>query len=510
MPDYPDPNGGRMQAANDQEAAAQGWSPSMGTFGSDTYPNADLSGGTPAIGPSGPGGGGGGLGAISAGFAASAGMTQKQLDEQIREFDQTLEWQKQQWREKGLPELAIEQRAQDLEEQKFAELTSQAGRQQSWVEEQGRRQAALAEKAQADTNAIATGQLGVQQGQLQVQQGQLGVSQGQLGLDTLKTAATLTGPADWIKAANFNRGVAQSNLPSFISSLLSGQSTAPVAGVAPGSSMSAPNTMGNMAQRLGAGAGTVSAATPYTPVTAGYAPANYRAPVTPTQQFVGKANGEIGQVMSDGSIRGFQNMADFIAAGGSPAMAQSILSSPMDGPSFDMQASRYIQSQAGGPLTTQTPEQAWAAADPGTRAIYAQYNGGDAGGMAKYWRDVQGSLAAAQPATAQSVAAGSTATPTQGGTAAPGAGYNQSIMPAMAGFYAGAPSNDVSNSTNALARVYASGGASLGPQQLEGLTPTELSMFTGGGSDVGADVNGFLDQYKKSRIGQSAAMPGVT
>jgi hypothetical protein len=56
--------------------------------------------------------------------------------------------------------------------------------------------------------------------------------------------------------------------------------------------------------------------------------------------------------------------------------------------------------------------------------------------------------------------------------------------------------------------VYAAGGQALGPQQLEGLTPTELSMFQGGGSDVGADVPGFMAQYQRSRIGQSAAQPG--
>jgi hypothetical protein len=57
----------------------------------------------------------------------------------------------------------------------------------------------------------------------------------------------------------------------------------------------------------------------------------------------------------------------------------------------------------------------------------------------------------------------------------------------------------------ALRDVYSRGGQSLGPQQLEGLTSSEMSMFQGGGGSVGADVPGFMEQYKRSRIGQSAS-----
>jgi hypothetical protein len=45
MPTYPNPAGGSMQAANDTAARAQGWTPSMGTFGANTYPSGDGGGG---------------------------------------------------------------------------------------------------------------------------------------------------------------------------------------------------------------------------------------------------------------------------------------------------------------------------------------------------------------------------------------------------------------------------------------------------------------------------------
>ena len=101
-----------MQAANDADAASKGWTPSMGTFGTATYP--DGSGGS-----SSGGGGGGGvsptvtaqsgqqlaaginslLGAIASGnkqafdeavrqFNVSSGLDQSKFDESIRQFNQ--------------------------------------------------------------------------------------------------------------------------------------------------------------------------------------------------------------------------------------------------------------------------------------------------------------------------------------------------------------------------------------------------------------------------------------
>jgi hypothetical protein len=338
---YPDPKGGSMEVADRAEAESRGWTPSMGTFGINSDPNSGGGGG----------GGGGGqqqqqqqdpdLSAIMAGFAASSGFSIKQLEEQKRQFDETLNWQKQMWQQQGLPQLAIQQRAQDLEERKFTELSGLSQRQQGWVEEIGRRQAALAEKTQAEANAIA--------------QGQLGLGQSQLGLQTLQAAANLSGPSDWIKAANFTRGVGQTNLPAFIQQLLTGQSTVPLGGATPGQQMSAPATLGGLANQMGAG-------------------------------------------------------------------------------TVDMQ---------------QAADGTWRAPDaqtPGT-------------GTPSY-------LASAQAG--------------QGGAA-------------------------VDQAAQQLRNVYAAGGGALGPQQLEGLTPTEMDMFTGGGASVGADVPGFLTQYKRSRIGQKSA-----
>jgi hypothetical protein len=259
------------------------------------------------------------LSAIRAGLQASSGLSIKQLDEQMREFDAQLEWQKQMWQQQGLPQLAIQQRAADLEQAKFEQLAAQATRQQGFTEEIGRRQAALAEKAQADANAVAQGQLGVAQGQL-------GLGQSQLGLDTLKTAATLTGPSDWLRATAFSRGVASdANLPEFVRRLMTGQSTAVMGGPQPGATPSAPLTLGGLA----------------------------------------------GQVTSGGDVASAANAADSVR------------------------------------------------------------------------------------------------------------------------------------------RLFAQGGQALAPQAMEGLSSTEKSMFTGAGSDLGFDVPGFMANYDRSRIGQSAATPGV-
>src|SRR5437870_520311 len=84
-----------------------------------------------------------------------------------------------------------------------------------------------------------------------------GAGQTQLGLATRKTAATLTGPAEWIRATNYARGVQQTNLPDFINRLLTGQGTAALGGPAPGTSMSSPQSMINLANQVsGVGGGS--------------------------------------------------------------------------------------------------------------------------------------------------------------------------------------------------------------------------------------------------------------
>src|SRR5262249_13797557 len=159
--------------------------------------NSMPSGGNPSSQPSN-NGGSPDLSAYVAAMQASSGFSIKQLEEQKREFDATLDWQKQQRQQQGLPEFAIQQRAQDLEEAKFGELQRSAlvseGLQQQAQDLQKQVQLGQLSISQAQEQLqeyVQKGQLAIAQQnqalQEKVQMGQLGVSQGQLGLDTLKT-----------------------------------------------------------------------------------------------------------------------------------------------------------------------------------------------------------------------------------------------------------------------------------------------------------------------------------
>jgi hypothetical protein len=53
--------------------------------------------------------------------------------------------------------------------------------------------------------------------------------------------------------------------------------------------------------------------------------------------------------------------------------------------------------------------------------------------------------------------------------------------------------------------IYAAGAHQLAPGSLEQLTPTERSLFTSGISAAGGDADTFLDQYRRSRIGQGVS-----
>ena len=387
-----DPGEGSYDSAADYNADSAGTSWGSGlntTYGSGNtgnsssmYGNTDMSG-------------------IMKGFAESSGFSIKQLEEQKRQFDETLNWQKQMWTNQGLPQLAIQQRVQDLEERKFAELTGQATRQQNWVEEIGKRQAALAEKAQTDANAIAQGQLGVAQGglelQREIQRRQAAVAEQGLGLDVLKTQASLSGPSNWIQAANFSRGVGAGNLPGFVNQLLSGQNTSVLGGPQPGMQQSSPLSLMSMASQYGQ-----------------------------QPQQMAAMQGKTGQGMLPGQT-----------AGGGPIME--------GGPGVINQLNAQQDQFAGQGLSDQQRQVA-----------------------------MQNAAQASQDQT-RPQAAGSNPVP-----------------------------SDTDVAAAQLKSVYAKGGAALGPQQLEGLTKTEMDMFTGGGGAVGADVPGFLAQYERSRIGQKS------
>ncbi len=224
MPVYPNPAGGEMTVANRADAIAQGWTPSMGTFGSRSAEPA--------------GGGGGAGGAVvpqdaGAGptpaqvqfMAAQGTMTQKELDERKRQFDQNLAWTKQMWEQQGLPQLVIQQKAAQLQQDEFL-----------FQQQMSQRQQALAEVT------------GI---------GGLGLQQQQTALDALKTAASLGGPENFIQAANYARGVQQTQVPAFMQNLVSGVGAPAATG---GIGLSAPQTFGGIAARLGGG-GTTTAPT---------------------------------------------------------------------------------------------------------------------------------------------------------------------------------------------------------------------------------------------------------
>lgn len=187
MPVYPDPNGGEMVVANRAEAEARGWTPSMGTFGVRSDPGAGGGGGGGMPAQTAPGLGGSQQAILDA-FKASSGFSLQDLAERKRQFDATLEWQKQMWANQGMPELQIRQQAQALAQQEFEAQNAIA--QQNLL---------LAQRSQG----------------FQEEMGRAG-----LGLDYLKTAASMGGPADVFQAADFTRGVAQSgNAPAFLQAL---------------------------------------------------------------------------------------------------------------------------------------------------------------------------------------------------------------------------------------------------------------------------------------------------
>lgn len=202
-----------MVVANRADAIAKGWTPSMGTFGVRSEDGSGGGGGggsDPAQSAAGMGSLGQQIGqqitaAMTPFSQATSGVTAAQLAEQKRQFDATLEWQKQMWANQGMPQLEIQQRAQ-----------------------------ALAEKAQADQQAIAQGNLALSQKQQAAQESQFGQTFGlqqqqeafneamgrsNLGLDYLKTAASMGGPADVFQSDDFIRGAQSAGAPAFLTAL---------------------------------------------------------------------------------------------------------------------------------------------------------------------------------------------------------------------------------------------------------------------------------------------------
>lgn len=142
-------------------------------------------------------------------YADTAGFSIKDLQEKARQFDATLEFDKQKWREQGLPEVQIEQRAQALRE---------------WQAEQD----------------------------IALQEQQLGISRGQLGLSYLQAASQMGGPASVFQQADFLRGARQrGDVPGFLGSLAANTQLPAFTGA--GNATMIPQTAAGLSLQLGGG-----------------------------------------------------------------------------------------------------------------------------------------------------------------------------------------------------------------------------------------------------------------
>lgn len=215
MPTYPNPAGGSMQAANDADAKSKGWSPSMGSFGINTYP--DSSGGGPSTpsAPQTPTTPGGinqaqldqAKADILGGFKESSGFSREQLAESKRQFDEQMALAERTWVRQGLPQLEIQKRLADLEDEKF----------------------------KADLEMARANQ----------------------GLEYLKTSASLVGPADVFQSIDFNRGAQQrGDVPIFLNALQ--RNTQMPAFQSAGSVPQLPQTAAGIASRLTGGGATTA------------------------------------------------------------------------------------------------------------------------------------------------------------------------------------------------------------------------------------------------------------
>lgn len=202
MPLYPDPAGGSMEAANDADAASKGWTPSMGTFGINTYPDSGGGGG----GSSGGGGGGTDLSALQNFFGQTAGFSREELAEKVRQFNEQMALVERQWEREGKSRLQIDVDMQALR------------------------------KYQAEQDVAQ--------------------QRASLGLQYLTTASQMGGPADYYQQSDFLRGAqANSDVPLLLRALATNTSLPAFAGA--GATTPAPQTVqGLTAQLTGSAAPT--------------------------------------------------------------------------------------------------------------------------------------------------------------------------------------------------------------------------------------------------------------
>lgn len=208
-----------MEVANEAEARERGWTPSMGSFGINSYP--DSSGGGGSGGSS-----GGGVRSVQASpdtealrnfFSQTAGFSREELAERARQFNEQLAFQERQWTREGLPRIEIEKRLADA---RIREIEETIG----------------LNKARLGLEYINT-------------VGRLGLDRAQLGLNYLSTAAQLGGPQDYFQQAAFLRGARAAGAGDFLSDLEQNRAPAAFSGVGPNAPD--PQTMQSLSAAMG-------------------------------------------------------------------------------------------------------------------------------------------------------------------------------------------------------------------------------------------------------------------
>lgn len=208
---FPNPAGGSMEVANEAEARARGWTPSMGSFGVNSYPN-------------GAGGGGGGApapqvvpqgfdansfanamaSALGPSFGQISGFEREKLQMENALALQQLQLERDRLERLGIPELQIKQRLAQLEE------------------DSTRRMDALAEQIQ----------------------------RGQLGLAYLSQAAGFA-ESDPFALSNFMRGAqGNPNVPQFLQNLYQNVGPRGITGPAAGAQALGPITFESLAGNM--------------------------------------------------------------------------------------------------------------------------------------------------------------------------------------------------------------------------------------------------------------------
>jgi hypothetical protein len=231
----------------------------------------------------------------------------------------------------------------------------------------------LAAQQQAFGQGVtAAGLTGSYQGQ-QTQQAQLqafneALQQQQLGLGALQTAATLTGPSNFVQAANYARGIQNTQVPQFLNNLLSGQNGTIATG---GSGLSTPLSIGTLASNLGATPGNPNGVSGMNGGTGNGTAATNATGASPQYSNM-YWNPNAPGAVPPGTQAPVQQMALL----GSPTSAPSGATSQPDMNQTLSQASKV--AQAGG---SALGPQAWESLSPDEQSMFGSMVGGVGGSM---------------------------------------------------------------------------------------------------------------------------------